>query len=72
MSIGGCVENIDASEAPVKGWMMNMCAVAGLATSGTRLAMASIFRNAFTSGCGEPTICAAPASAANRVSGNRH
>ena len=38
--------------------MMNMCAVAGLASSGTRFASASIFRNASASAYGLPVIWA--------------
>ena len=45
--------------------MMNMCAVAGLASIGTRRDAASIFRSASASPYGLPAICAPPASAAN-------
>ena len=48
----------------VNGLMMNMCAVAGLASSGTRFDTASIFLSASTRPYGLPAICAPPASAA--------
>src|SRR5690606_26551544 len=63
-SIGGCVENRDIRPDPENGATMNMCAVAGFASSGTRRAYASILRRALTRPSGEPTRRAAPASAA--------
>ena len=45
--------------------MMNMCAVAGLASSGTARDAASIFRSALTRPSGLPAIAAPPASASN-------
>jgi hypothetical protein len=41
--------------------MMNMCAVAGLASSGTTCDADSIFFNALTSPSGLPAIAAPPA-----------
>jgi len=46
----GRMRGEDAQQALTEnGFMMNMCAVAGLASSGTRLATASIFLSASTS-----------------------
>ena len=45
--------------------MMNMCAVAGFASSGTRFDATSILRRASTSPCGPPAIAEPLASAAN-------
>ena len=64
-SVGGCVEKSAKSAWPENGWMMNMWAVAGLASSGTRRATASILRSARTRPSGDPTSSFAPASAAN-------
>ena len=64
-SVGGCVLKSASMPPALKGLMMNMCAVAGLASSGTRRATASIFRSALTSPCGDPAMAAPPASAAN-------
>src|SRR5439155_1261118 len=63
-SVGGCVLKREARPPPEKGLMMNMWAVAGLASSGTRLAIASIFFRASTRPYGLPAICAPDASAA--------
>ena len=51
--------------APLNGLTMNMCAVAGLASIGTRRTPASSLRSAFTRPYGLPAICAPPASAPN-------
>ncbi len=45
-SVGGCVLKSDIRPAPENGFMMNMCAVAGLASIGTRRDAASILRSA--------------------------
>ena len=64
-SVGGWLLKRDDRPAPENGFMMNMCAVAGLAASGTRFDAASIFRKASASPYGLPVICAPPASAEN-------
>ena len=45
-SVDGCVENSLISHWPVFGLMMNMCAVAGVASMGIRLDQFSSFCNA--------------------------
>ena len=43
-SVGGWLLKSESETCPpVNGWMMNMCAVAGFASSGTRFGTASIF-----------------------------
>ena len=54
---------IENSPLIEKGLMMNMCAVAGLASSGTALPADSSFCNALTSPRGLPAMAAPPASA---------
>ena len=44
-SVDGWLLNSDP-RPETKGWMMNMCAVAGFALSGTRWLIASILRSA--------------------------
>ena len=64
-SVGGCVLKSDISPPPVNGLMMNMCAVAGLASSGTRLRDRVDLAQRVGQPVGLPAICAPPASAAN-------
>ncbi len=53
----------DPIPPPENGLMMNMCAVAGLASSGTARDAASIFLSALISPFDPPAMCAPPASA---------
>src|SRR5437870_820930 len=62
-SVGGWLLKSDISPPAENGLMMNMCAVAGFASSGTAREAASIFRSALTSPIGVPAIDAPPASA---------
>ena len=62
-SVGGWVLKSPSKPAADKGLMMNMCAVAGLASSGTARDAASIFLSALTRPCGLPAIADPPASA---------
>ena len=55
-SVGGWLLKSDIRPAPENGLTMNMCAVAGLASSGTRLDTASIFRSASASPYGLPAM----------------
>ncbi len=64
-SVGGWVLKSDPMPPIENGLMMNMCAVAGLASSGTWREDTSSFRRALTSPIGLPAIFAPPASAAN-------
>ena len=62
-SVGGCVLNMLSSPPAENGLMMNMCAVAGFASSGTLFDAPSSFRRAFMRPYGVPAILAPPASA---------
>src|SRR5262249_44311607 len=64
-SVGGCVLKRPSNPCALKGLMMNRCAVAGFASSGTCFDAASILRNALTRPCGECARAAPPASASN-------
>ena len=64
-SVGGWLLKSEPILPMEKGLMMNMCAVAGLASIGIARDAASIFRSALTRPCGLPAIAAPPASAAN-------
>src|SRR5439155_21932825 len=64
-SVGGCVLNSDIRPESDSGLMMNMCAVAGLASSGTTCDAASSFLSALARPSGPPAIAAPPASASN-------
>ena len=55
-SVGGCVLKSDSKPPIENGLMMNMCAVAGLASSGTARDAASIFRSALTRPFGLPAM----------------
>ena len=62
-AVGGCVENNRIRDAPVNGWMMNKCAVEGVASIGSRFEEASSFCNAEISLRGFPVYLAEAASA---------
>src|SRR3990170_4332009 len=62
-SVGGWVLKRLSMPAAENGLMMNMCAVAGLASSGTARDAASIFLSALTRPPGLPAIADPPASA---------
>jgi hypothetical protein len=64
-AVGGCVLNKLIMPDTENGLMMNMCAVAGFASSGTTREAASIFLSALTSPSGLPAMRAPQASASN-------
>ena len=64
-SVGGWVLNMLSSPPAENGLMMNMCAVAGFASSGICFDPISSLRSALISPWGEPAIFAPPASARN-------
>lgn len=64
-SVEGCVEKSRSSDPPLNGLIMNMWAVAGEASMGSRFDQVSSFPNAEIRPCGVPVYFTDAASASN-------